>query len=70
MAEFRVTLKCMWDKSGGKFKKFESKPSKKLNQSEENFSLRMEAVEDMEPEEDEAQSNEDEMDEDEDEDRD
>jgi hypothetical protein len=28
MAEFRITMKCMWSKDG-KFKKFESKRSKK-----------------------------------------
>lgn len=42
MAEFRVTLKCIWDKDTGKIKKLNSADS---NGTDDNFSLRMEADE-------------------------
>ncbi|KAK3923075.1 mRNA turnover protein 4-like protein [Frankliniella fusca] len=47
MAEFRVTLKCMWDKNRGKIKKFKNKSSKSRNGTEDNFSLRIEADDEM-----------------------
>ncbi|XP_034253958.1 mRNA turnover protein 4 homolog [Thrips palmi] len=43
MAEFHVTLKCMWEKSTGKLQRFESK--KASIGGEDDFSLRMEADE-------------------------
>jgi hypothetical protein len=35
MAEFKITLKCMWSKDG-KFKKFGSKLKKKVPKSQES----------------------------------
>lgn len=55
MAEFRVTLKCMWDKSTCKIKKFESAES---NGADEDFSLVMEADEKENDVEDEDDDNE------------
>lgn len=40
IAEFYITIKCMWDKSTNKIKKFESSD---VNGTDDNFSLRMEA---------------------------
>jgi len=61
MAEFRVTLKCMWEKDGGKIIKFNSTIEKKNNSNGgDNFSLRMEADEDMEDDDKEDGSGEDE----------
>lgn len=73
MAEFCVTLKCMWDKDGGKFKKFESKSRKGGNSgNDDSFSLRMDAEEEMEADantsENGADSNDEGMDEEDDED--
>lgn len=53
MAEFRVTLKCMWEKDTGKIKKFKSKEG-----NEDNFSLRMEADVEEKENGDESEDNE------------
>ncbi|KAE8750052.1 hypothetical protein FOCC_FOCC003176 [Frankliniella occidentalis] len=62
MAEFRVTLKCMWDKDGGKIKKFKNETKNSQNGTEENFSLRMDAEEDMDENGEDNENDDDEMD--------
>lgn len=65
MAEFRVTLKCMWGKDGGKIVRFQS--SQNSVNGDENFSLRMD-TEDMEDAENGDDSDNENMEDDEDED--